>query len=174
MESVIEKLLKIKRLADEGFDGEAEAAKYQLEKLMKKYEMTLDDLMGIKKTSRTFKVPKAMTQLFIQVVASVISERYKDMWSYRGASTTKYIDLTDIEYVDIEQMWSFHSKQLKKELAKQKKIVENAYYHKHELFDCNPADSDESKKETLTAEEIMEILRMTENLESVTFRKQLI
>ena len=64
-EKIIDKLKKIQALAERGFAGEATAAKYQLEKLMSKYGLTIDDIMDVKKTERTFKVPRAMNQLFI-------------------------------------------------------------------------------------------------------------
>jgi hypothetical protein len=172
-DKIIDKLKKINALAERGFAGEAKAAKRQLEKLMEKYGLTIDDIMDEKKTERVFKVPRAMDQLFVQVLTSVISDRFRDVWNYRGETTLKRIDLTDMEFVDIEQSWSFHSKQLKKEIAKSKKLLESAYYQKHDLFNCNPKESN-SKGSKLSLKELEALFRMMDNLESVTLHKQLV
>lgn len=174
MESIKDKLRKIKALADHGVAGEAKAAQYQLEKLLAKYNMCIEDIFDDTLKQRKFKVPKGQDQLFFQTLSSVIGNRFKECYYYKGKPSEQYIKLTDIEYIDIEQMFSFHSKQVKKELKKTVENLYTAYYYKHDLFNKDKqaveVDSDDS---SMSYEEYIEIMAMKDRLQDVTFRKQL-
>lgn len=171
MEAIKEKLLKIKRLADRGFAGEATAAQLALEKMLLKYNLTIDDIFEERKQNRAFTVPQKSDFIFVQVVASVIGNRYKEMHYYASKRTEQYLNVTDAEYFDIKSKFEFHSTQLNKELEKNKKDVRTAYCYKHDLFNHEYV-SDGSEK-GMSLEEYMRIKRAEENLEDVSYTKQL-
>lgn len=172
MDAIIEKIKKIKRLADEGFAGEAKAAQFQLEKLLEKHNLSIEDLFEERIERRMFKVPKGYKQLFIQTLSSIIGDRYKGIWTYKRKPSEYYVELTDVEYIDCEQAWSFHHSQLKKELAKSKAVLEKAYYHKHVLFNNDYVSTGE-EKQTMTLEEYLAMKAQMNNLENVSLKKQL-
>lgn len=171
MEQIIEKLKKIKSLADRGVAGEAIAAQQQLEKLLAKHNLTIDDLFNEERKDRMFKVKTADEMIFIQVALSIIGNRAKTIWHYKGDRTNKYLELTDVEFIDISSMFDFHKKQLEKEKKKAIQTLETAYVYKHDLFNCDKSDTPSESK--MTIEEYCEIMAMKNRLEDVTFRKQL-
>lgn len=171
MEQIIEKLKKIKSLADKGVAGEAIAAQAQLEKLLAKHNLTIQDLFNEERKERKFKVNKADQLIFNQVCLSIIGNRAKETWHYVGESRIKHMNITDVEFIDISQQFDFHRKQFEKEKKKMIDKLENAYVYKHDLFNCDKSDTPSESK--MTIEEYYEIMAMKNRLEDVTFRKQL-
>jgi hypothetical protein len=169
METIKEKLRKIKALADKGIDGEARSAQYQFERLLSKYNLTIEDIFDNTLKERKFKVGKSEERIFIHTLATNIGDRYKNVFIYKGKPSEKYIELTDQEYIDFEQQFSFHRKQLKKELKKSNNELFNAYCFKHRLY------NKEAKVESeMTLDEYLSIIGYTKKMEDVTFRKQLL
>lgn len=172
METIKDKLRKIKALADRGVDGEAKAAQTQLEKLLAKYNLIIEDIFDKTLQPRMFKVASDEKQLFAQILSSNIGDRYREAFSYRGKPSEVYIQITDSEYVDIEQQFTFHKKQIKKEIKKAIDKLKHAYIIKHDIFnkDKQPVSRSESG---MNIEEYYEIMGIVNKLEDVTFRKQL-
>ena len=54
-ESVLEKLKKIARLAEQGYKGEADTARRLLEKQLADYGLTMEDVLDDAKQTRTFR-----------------------------------------------------------------------------------------------------------------------
>lgn len=171
MEQIIDKLKKIKSLADRGVAGEAIAAQQQLEKLLAKHGLTIQDLFNEERKERKFKVNNADEMIFYQICFSIIGNRTKQGWRYKHEKAVKYMELTDVEYIDILQQFDFHRKQLAKEKKKSIKTLETAYVYKHNLFNCDKSDTPSESKMTMA--EYLSIMAMKERLEDVTFRKQL-
>jgi hypothetical protein len=172
-ENIKDKLRKIKALADRGVAGEAVAAKAQLEKLLTKYDVKFEDLFDDKLIRRKFNVKISERQLFVQTLASIIGNRYRELGFYGRKKTELYIALTDVEFIDIEQKWIFHKRQFNKEVKKAIDNLKTAYYHKHRLFNID-STSDADKSSAMTMEEYIEIMSLMKILENVSFRKQLI
>lgn len=171
METIKEKLRKIMALADRGDAGEAIAAQHRLNVLLSKYNLTTEDLFDESLKKRKFKVRRDEWVIFVQVLASIIGVRYKDMWYMRGKRSEVYIELTDGEYVDVAQQVEFYCKQYKKELTKSVQALQTAYVHKHNLF--NKDSSESSSVNRISRAEYLELIGMISRLENVTYRKQL-
>lgn len=171
MESIKDKLRKIKALADKGVAGEATAAQAQLEKLLVKYNMRIEDIFDDTMKERRFKISKDNEQLFMQILLSIIGNRAKETWHYKGQRPVKYINLTDAEFIDVSQQVDFHKKQIAKERKKALETLEYAYVHKHNLFNIEKSDTPSESK--ITLKEYLDIMAMKDRLENVTFRKQL-
>lgn len=172
METIKEKLRKIKALADKGIDFEAKAAQFQLEKLLSKYNLSIEDIFDETKKPRMFKVRNLEKRLFIQNVAAVIGNRWREIYYYNGKPSEKYIEMTDQEFVDFEQQFSFHRKQLKKECKKAFDELIKAYCYKHDLFNKD-ISKDDRQESIMSLDDYFSILQVVEKLENVTFRKQL-
>lgn len=172
METIKNKLLKIKELADRGIDGEKIAAQHRLEQLLAKYNMTIEDIFNEQTKERMFKVSRGQIALFVQFASSEIGDRYKNMYGFKQKPSEIYIELTDREFIDFDQRWQWHRKQYIKEVEKQIDIVKKAYYHKHNLFNKD-TDPDDAEKSNITLEEYFQIIGMAAKMENVTFRKQL-
>jgi hypothetical protein len=172
METIKEKLRKIKALAERGVDGEAKAAQFQLEKLLAKYNLTIEDIFDNTLKPRKFKVGRSEKKIFIHTLAANIGDRYKNVFYYKGNLSEVFIELTDQEYIDFEQQFSFHKKQFKREMKKAIDQLHKAYCYKHDLFnkDSQPKECDESE---MSLDEYLSIMGLANKLENVTFRKQL-
>lgn len=59
MDSIIEKARKVLALVEQGVEGEAQAAKFALEALLKKHGLTIEDLKNEKRERREFSIKAA-------------------------------------------------------------------------------------------------------------------
>lgn len=172
METIKDRLRKIKALADRGIDGEAIAAQAQLEKLLSKYNLRIQDIFNESLKIRQFKVSRNERHLFAQVLGANIGDRYKQAYCLRFKPSVMHIELTDAEYVDFEQQFSFFTKQFKKELKKAQDQLLYAFCYKHDLFNKDKEAVPEDKS-PINLDEYLEIIAAAKRLENVTFRKQL-
>ena len=170
METVKDKLLKIKALADKGCAGEAINAKLLLDKLLDKYNLTIDDLSGVELKNRRFNVPKNKMFLFYHIVYNVIGKRAEDLFYYGKKTTAQYAKVTDFEYLEISSMANFHFRQLDKELRKQQKTITGAYIYKHSLT-VKSEDADD--RAVRSDEELLAMLKAIDDLEDIYYRKQI-
>jgi len=170
METIKDKLIKIKALADKGCAGEARNAKLLLDKLLDKYHLTLDDLSDVELKKRRFNVPKSKMVLFYHIVYNVIGKRAEDIYYYGKKTTAQYANVTDYEYLEISSMANFHFRQLDKELQKQHKTITGAYIYKHKLT-VKSEDSDD--RAVRSNEELLAMLNAIDSLDDVYYRKQI-
>lgn len=83
-ETIREKLAAIKRLADQGVDGERENASRMLESLLKRYSLTEEDLVMEKETDTfqlKYKTPQEMT-LALQIIGYVKNQSTVEYWNH--------------------------------------------------------------------------------------------
>lgn len=64
MDSIIEKARKVLALVEQGVEGEAQAAKFALEALLKKHGLTIEDLKNEKRERREFSI-KSRNEILI-------------------------------------------------------------------------------------------------------------
>jgi hypothetical protein len=167
MESIIEKLKKIQVLAQRGEMGEMQAAKRKLEELLAKYGLTLDDLNDNALRERVLTVPKDVEILFVQCCFKIIgAKRTGQIWYVKSE---KHAELTDMEYIELRQLFDFHRANYRCELKKLKKDFENAYQFKHGLY-CSDS-SETTNDKPLSRKEIEAIIRLSSGLSDVTFHK---
>ena len=172
METIIEKLKKIKELADRGYRGEAIAAKRMLEQLLKKHNLTIDDIEDSRRIHCKFKYNGRLSKkLLIQIIASVC-ERDVDIFRHKSVRNALFVELSQIEKLDAEERLEFHKSLFNRELKKSESAFFRAYIHKHSLFSACPSDGSDSG-EKLSKEELEAILGAMSNLEDVSFHKSL-
>jgi hypothetical protein len=171
MDKILERLRKIKELADRGEQGEAIAAKKKLEEGLEKHGLHLSDLDAIKRTKRKFKYfYGAEKDIIFQIVFKVLRIPTISYSTWKNKKIME-IELSDIEYIDIKSQVDFHLKQYRKELKAKMKTFTSAYIAKHRLFSDVPSDGE--PENPLSLEEIAEIVAMVNNLEDVTYHKTL-
>lgn len=171
IETIKNKLNKIKALADKGYLNEANNAKKILEHLLEKYGITIDELDSKELKERKFKVPLAKQFIFIQVLAMIIGDRYKETCYKRNTRTIFYSEMSDYEYVQVKQLLDFHFTNYERERKKTIKNLEIAYLHKHNLFRQEKNKDDNKSK--MSYEDAMRILNIIENLDEKYFMNQL-
>lgn len=149
-EQKIEKLKKIKALAERGIGGEKETAMRMYEELKTKYEIADDETNMT--TTHWFRYKDALEEkLLCQIFYKVTGDTTGYAYAGRRANTKKRgCDCTEAEALEITLLFSFYKEELKKELN----VFIVAFYNANSLFpDDNVRCHANSNREELTREE---------------------
>jgi len=168
MELIIEKLKKIKALAEQGYEGEAQAAKLALEKLLKMHGLTLADLNDSVKKERCF-LAKSENDKAALIMCCYKIAKFNSVYGYKSEPNNYFIELTDYEFAELSVLYDFHKRNIQKEFKQFTKDFQSAYQYKHNLFS---SEKIEGGRKT-TAEEIIKIQKFASEMQDVVFYKQL-
>lgn len=131
-ERVLDQLRKIKRLADEGQDGEAWAASHILADRLTKLGLTIEDVMGNTTTVHEFTYASAQEkQLIFQVLGKVAPE-CEHFCQYKGQKKISF-ELTAAQSVDMEMYLEHYRHVLRREWRVFKEHFMQAFVAKHRL-----------------------------------------
>lgn len=133
-EKVLEKLGKIKALAERGVGGEKETAMRMYEELCRKYEISEDEaeaaLMKLEKRWFSYSTPleeELLTQIFYKVTGDAACYVYTGQYSRRKK---RGCVCTELEAAEIELLFSFYRERMKEEL----KVFMIAFKQRNNLF----------------------------------------
>lgn len=142
IEAMLEKIKRIKALAEAGTGGEKETAQATLKRLMKKYDISENDILENKAELEWFRYKdRAEHRLLAQIIYMVTGD--KEMWK----QTDKRCKLigcycTKAEQIEIQANFDFYNCAMKKEM----KLFFDAFMQKNELFPQNPKYKADSKE----------------------------
>jgi len=179
-EKIISLGRKLLALAERGVDGEKENAQRVLKSYMEKYGLELKDIEPKTRSRRIVtNVTLDIKQMFINFVASIVGKDY-DVRKCKGKGYWA-LEMNDDEWSQFEEQWPVYRKALKAELKKKQKehekmmkLVVNAFISKHDMYSKDREDSGDSKPLTPEElEEIMQMLRMREKMDDISFYKKL-
>lgn len=174
MDKIIDKLKKLLALAERGEKGEAYNARKILERELEIHGLTIEDLHSELVKDRVIPYKnKQEESLLVQILVSVCgrdSDSFQQA-TYDSRKKEVYIKLTDINYIDIINMWNFHRKQFIVEKKRLLKELFSAYVNKHNIFD--PNDTSTTNKDDIDWEEIHRIMSLCNSMDNVTYHKQL-
>lgn len=165
---------KLKALAEKGVDGEKTTAIKTLEAFMAKHEIKPEDLDDDIRKRRQFKVTNNQYKFFKQIIASVCGSNYIIKYDPRKKYSVYkpyWVDLTDVEFVEISAKFEFYWKAWEKDLE----LFYSAYIQKNKLY-RKPSEDDDREEKELTPEErarLYKIMNMMEGLDRHQFHKQL-
>jgi len=152
----LERLKKLKVLAERGSPGEKDNAKLLLDRLCKKYGVSLDDVKtSDQKIIRWFKHKRGghSRELLVQCIAKALNQSTFTT-SRRGRNggwrSEIGVECTAAEAIEIELDFSFYSAALEVEIDR----LFNMFIQRNDVFSRSgePSDSDSDKK--LTSEDI--------------------
>lgn len=173
-DKIIDRLQKLKILAEQGYKGEALAARRALEQMLEKYGLTIDDLCDVKVEWRWIKIgsDKELKRILHQCHFQVIDKSNSTYKEYKGEIG---FELTSAQYADLMSLFEFHAVQFKKERAKILKNLTQAYIHKHEIWGLSDDECNEQpkKKSSISRDDINSILALADVMEDVSYHKQL-
>lgn len=171
---IIEKIKKIKKLADEGFGGEQEAAKLLLDELTKKYNISEQDLLNEEETVFKFHVKnKIEEKLFFQCIAKVFGSKskvfnsvyyykYKKMYLFVEMTTSRSLLFNEFYYFHLEQFLNYR----KRKINEYDKNLYTSYLNVHNIFDSTP--DEDIKKENNEDIDILELIRLSTDIKKST------
>lgn len=175
MDRIIDKLKKLLALAERGERGEADNARRLLEAELRRHGLTLEDICADNRRTRMFKCNSNEERgLLIQVLVNYLGSKSDAFCesTYNKRKKQVYIDLTDMEYIDISNMYDFYKAQFKKERKRLLHDMIVAFVQKHSLYDSTPSERPDDDRE-IDWDELKRILALSSTMEDVTFRKQL-
>ncbi len=127
-DNIREKLEKILRLAERGVGGEKVNAQRQLDKLLKKYELTLNDIKRPEKQMYWFKpVGQFEKGLLLQCYAIIVNTA--EPMQYKRPREKGY-ELTPRQYLELCSMFDYYKRRWEKDLH----IFFIAFIQKQNLF----------------------------------------
>lgn len=176
MQKQIELLRKLKALAERGVDGEKVNAQAQLEKLMKKYGITLAEIEGESINQYFFKADGINAKLLNQCAKRVKYDT--KCYSFPASKVKEYrlegnfmIECTTAEYIEIDQMYVVYKRLFEKE----SETFFTAFLTANDFLTIVTEDQMRSVND-LSEEERKEhfrTLKMAQNINKETIRKQL-
>ena len=176
-QSVLEKLRKIARLAEQGYKGEADNARHKLEKELAEYGLTMEDVLQERKSCREFRYSnKQEFRLFLSVFVhrfGTESEEFKEA-TYDKSSKKIYVELSDIDFADFAPEWDYYRTEFARELRKTEEALLVAFVNKFDLFNKTPKDDAGNKKiSKVDLERLRRALGLIYSIESNPYRKLL-
>jgi len=176
-EKVMDQLRKIAALADRGFMGEAAMARQILEKKLREYGLTVDDLYKDAKKVRTFRYQNELERrLLVQILVHYFgssSDEFKGGSIIRKKKVIK-IELTDLDYAELSSEYGYYRGAFAREVKKSNEAFLVAFVNRFELFDVTPTSGQPTKE--LSPEELkrtLDALRIARTIEAYPYRKEI-
>lgn len=166
---------KLKALSEKGVGGEKINAEKMLSDLMKKHNLSIEDIEGEKKQDYFFRIKKGDERLWLQIVCRVNPEikKYGEIPSKKikelGLKGNYIITCTTSEYIEIESMLSVYKRLYKEELD----LFFTAFCNANDLlvYVKNPKSVKDLNDEEL--EKYLRMKKLASSIKTETFRKQI-
>lgn len=175
METIKSKILKLQALVERGERGEAANAKRLLDKLLSKYDLTIEYVLAEKEDKKWYKFNarrKWEESLLFQCYYKTMNEDEVSFKRYRG---TISIELTAYQYAELSNYYDWNKKQLAKELKQVVEDYTDAYILRHNITSDHYDENGEEEK-PLTAEEkyrLYRIYKLVETVEDTSYTKMI-
>jgi hypothetical protein len=159
METIKSKLLKIKALAERGIQGERENAQILLEKLLKHYHVTLDELAEEKQDFYTYHYKNVTERkLLVQVIVYVHkTSEVKMKVNYK--SRYFRLEQTQLQHLETLELYNIYRKAFDVELER----LFVAFIHKHNLFSGEKSNNSDK----MSRQELLRIANMMQSMQEV-------
>lgn len=169
-----ERLLKMYALATKGVDGERDAAQRFLDENLKKYGLTIEDLIKDTKDKEKiywFKVKdRYQRKLLCQIYGAFIAKTQTYSSYGSGEKFDIGFKVTKKQYIELSLMFDFYQSQWKKEFEKQKEMMFMAFISKHKISLKSVDVSEMSIEEIKKASRICDMMH---DMDDVSFNKQI-
>lgn len=167
MSKIHEKMRKLLALAERGEGGEKDTAQRMLEKMMEKYDVTLDDL-GVETTSIHYWNYDSMHErtILFQTFGKVCNT--SQITYYKGDRKCGF-ELTKAQYIEMDLHYSILRKDLKKHIER----AVNAFIQANELYSNTPSDKEPRKYTQEELEDLEATLRMARSIQPSQVNRQL-
>lgn len=163
-----ERLKKLLNLSEKGIDGEKEAATKILNNLMKKYNITEEQLKSKSVDWYKFRVYNDWEmKLLFQTIYKVLGAEMYDYRYIKKSKVTYLFELTLEESIEIEYIYSIYKQDLKKEFD----LFYQAFISKNNIFPENaPKASDD---EPIDYKQVMKLQSFMSGIDSSNIHKAL-
>ena len=171
-QSIHDRLIKLKQLAEQGYQYEAEAAHNKLKQLCDKYNIQIEELSQAETHQFQFHYKNQNEfQLFFQIYANFFQIEDETI-SLSHNPSHKYfaINLTNLQYIEFNEFWQFYRKKFKRDYRKKLRELKNyflsAWIQKQQL---TVESNDDTQKTTISEEELNSILNYMNEIDHHPF-----
>lgn len=154
---------KLKALAERGIGGEKINAQKQLEKILKKHNLSMSTLEEETLVSGYFKITPTLKSLFGQIVASVILGGTSVYGSTRRKGYV-YIEATPAQIAEIDMKMNFYGTLYEQE----SELFRTAFIEANRLFHPDAPHQDPKELIPKEQEKAERILRMAKQVKKAT------
>lgn len=153
------KLQKILALAEKGSEGEKITAQKLLDELLKKYELTLEDI------AQSEEEKKVEICLRSEMEFNLLSQIIYKVKNVSGFGKRYIIKCTESQRIEINNQFEFYNKLFKKEYAKEKKKFREdffcAYVHKHKIWNESNDDEETTNSQPIDLDRLIKKICLT-------------
>lgn len=167
-ERLLEKLMKVKALAERGEGGERESAERTLASMMERYGISNDDLEDSRVSTHWIRYKTTWEKKLLHQLAYMYlgeGHSFGCVGTYTGRSRKKVgIECTPAQYIEIEADFAFYSAVMEEEMG----IFYSAFLQKNHLFlppELARKNTEEEDAENLDLERIAKIQAMMDGIE---------
>ena len=142
LDKIKQTIAKVKALAEQGFEGERESAKFLLDKLLKKHNITLDDIENLEVKRREIKYTKKIQESSMILAQCIFSVAGKVEIHAVNKKYLQIVELNDEDYIEVILKYKYYIELFKK----QKVLFVQSFLHKNSLFrKMSPEELEEMK-----------------------------
>lgn len=158
---LLERLNKIKALADRGVGGERENAEALLSRLLEKYNVSEEELILDTPSEHEFRFwGHYGADLFNQVVYSIVPESQIMRYRYKKNCHTRFVKCTEAEAIQIKETFEFYRNHLDEGF----KNYYTAFIMREEIFPENPPEDDNANHADIS-QDARRLIRMMDKHE---------
>jgi len=171
---IILKIRKMVSLAEhpETPEHEVNTAKKHIEILLSKYNLTIENVLEEKVSRREFRIKNTYEHTLLhQIIVNNVHTRKPFTGKYKKYKII-VADLTDAEFINVSEAWSFHRKLFKRDMDVALNTFVNAYIVKHDIYSSFDEETEE-KPSKMSFEEIMRIRNAMANLSNESYFKKI-
>lgn len=161
LDAVARKLRSLKTLADRGMPGEKENARILLERVMKKYGITEQEIDDQAKEYHTISYTSIWERKLAHQIAHMVTGGYEVYTSSVKNDRNVYVLCTKAEFVEIKSNYEFYKRALKKDME----IFYSAFVQRNELFPENGEIKDPDDMPPEERERTLRMLMMSQAME---------
>lgn len=170
------KLQKILALAENGSEGEKITAQKLLDELLKKYELTLEDITQAEEEKKVeiYLSSEMEFKLLSQIIYKVKNVSSFSYWKF---GKRYIIKCTESQRIEINNQFEFYKKLFKKEYAKEKKRFREeffcAYIQKNKIWNESDDENNETVDSHIDLDRLQRIYMYKKNMSNETYYKEL-
>lgn len=171
-----DKLRKIYELVQQGDPGERDNARILLDELLTKYNLTEQDLIEERTETRIFSYKDKWHQQFVLcIIESTLDREIK--FSQLQRNKRIFCELTDLDYLQVNEVLKYYEKILKKEIRNFKKNIALTILSKYDLvpkYETKENNNNNNKKQRKSDNiDWNQVLGLLNTIKQPPHRKQL-
>lgn len=160
--------------ADTKNTAEGDTAKKMLDNIMSKYGITLENILNFEVSERKFSYQKKHEFTLLQQIISKVYGGVKNApqyYTYGKNKKTIYMEMSTLDYLEVEEMYTYYRKQLNNEIEKQIKATILGFYYKTDLFVEEDNNEFDDESESLSPEMLFLTVFIKSNMDVKTISK---